>query len=435
MSWFRIIRYIVPVLTEKSCLLILLLFAVFGLGIAECGAGEGKMVEVILDASGSMNGKLKSGETKLDAAKKSVDELVRTLDPGTIFALRAYGHQSSKDKHDCFDTKILSGFGSLVANRDQIHTNVYALKAMGYSPITYVLSEAVKDFPADYRGDMVIVLISDGRETCKGDPCVLAQDLAKEKGRLVVHTIGFGADSAARHQLECMAKTTGGKYYLADDAGQLVKALVNAAAATRGMIVRKIGDGMLSIEGADLAGHVVTNAETGDRVGMISQTQSIIKLPAGIYNVGIGKMTWKSVEVTPGAVTVLKPVMLRVEHASVRGHKVIEIETGEEFGSLIPAKDSILLMPGDYEVFFGNAAWHVHAVQGAKITLNPGLVTLRGASAQGHHIRTMRGDLIDTVSHTTPTVALPPGEYTIDIEGKLKTFTLKEGENLILQKK
>jgi hypothetical protein len=382
-----------------------------------------------------MNGKLKSGETKLDAVKKSVDELVRLLDPGTMFAVRAYGHQSSKDKHDCFDTKILTGFGFLAANRDRILTHIHSLKALGYSPITYVLSEAVRDFPADYRGDMVIVLISDGRETCKGDPCALAQGLAKEKGRLVVHTIGFGADSAARQQLECIAKTTGGKYYLADDAGQLAKALVNAAAATRGMIVRKIGDGMLSIEGADLAGHVVTNGETGDRVGIITQTQSAIKLPAGIYNVGIGKMTWKSVEVTPGTVTVLKPVSLRVEHASVRGQKVIEIETGEEFGSLTPAKDSILLMPGDYEVMFGNAAWHVHAVQGAKITLNPGTVTLRGASAQGNRIRTMRGDLIDTVSHTMPTAVLPPGEYTMDLEGRLKTFILKEGENLILQKK
>lgn len=402
---------------------------------AECLARDDRLVEIILDASGSMHNKLRSGETRLNLSKKALEEFVRVADPAAMIALRAYGHQSVKERHDCTDTRLLTGFGSLYTHREKMVLQANGLKAQGNSPITFALAEAAKDFPADFRGDMVIVLVSDGRETCKGDPCVLAQALAKERGKLVIHTIGFNADSLARQQLECIAKSTGGKYLLADDAVHLAKALTIAAATSRGLIVRKIGDGILSMEGADLPGHAVINAETGEKLGVLSRAQSGLKLPAGIYNVAVGKMFWKSIEVPPGAMTVLKPAILRIEHANIRGHKVVESETGEEFDTVTQTRENIPLIPGDYDVYFGNAVWPVVAMPGAKITLNPGLVTVKGASSPGHRIRTLRGDPVDSVSHTMPTIPLPPGEYTIEIEGRMKPFTVKEGDNLLFQKK
>ncbi|MGC2064287.1 MAG: VWA domain-containing protein [Thermodesulfovibrionales bacterium] len=422
-------------LSVAGLLFCLVLFFVFISPATECLAREDRMVEIILDASGSMNNKHRGGESRLNLSKKAVEEFVRAADPAAMFALRAYGHQSVKERHDCADTRLLVGFGSLYTHREKMVFQTNGLKAMGNAPITAALTEAARDFPADFRADMVIVLVSDGRETCKGDPCVLAQSLAKERGRLVIHTIGFNADSLARQQLECIAKVTGGKYLLADDAAQLAKALTIAASTSRGLIVRKIGDGMLSMEGADLPGHAVINAETGEKIGVLSHAQPGLKLPAGIYNVGVGKLLWKSVEVPPGAKTVLRPALLRIERPNVRGHKVVENETGEEVDSVSQTRDSIVLIPGDYEVFFGNAVWPVAAMPGAKITLNPGLVTVRGASAQGHRIRTMRGDLIDTISHSMPTIPLPPGDYTIEIDGRMKPFTVKEGDNLVFQKK
>jgi hypothetical protein len=416
-------------------LFFLVLFFVSVYPAVECQAREDRLVEIILDASGSMNNKLRSGEMRLNLSKKAVEEFVRISDPAAMIALRAYGHQSGKERHDCADTRLLVGFGSLYTHREKMVLQTNGLKALGHAPITAALTEAAKDFPPDFSGDMVIILVSDGRETCKGDPCVLAQGLAKERGKLVIHTIGFNADSLARQQLECIAKATGGKYLLADDAAQLAKALTVAASTSRGLIVRKIGDGMLSMEGADLPGHAVTNAETGEKLGVLSHAQSALKLPAGIYNVGIGKMFWKSIEISPGAATILKPAILRIEHANIRGHKVVENETGEEFDSVSQTRDSIVLIPGDYEVFFGNAVWPVAATPGGKITLNPGLVTVRGASSQGHKIRTLRGDLVETANQAMPTIPLPPGEYTIEIDGRMKPFTLKEGDKLVFQKK
>jgi hypothetical protein len=84
-----------------------------------------------------------------------------------------------------------------------------------------------------------------------------------------------------------------------------------------------------------------------------------MKPPAGIYNVTIGQAVWKSVEVKAGETTVLAPGVLTVEYAWIRGHKVVESETGTVHGSVGTTKSNIALMPGDYEVFFGSQPWPV----------------------------------------------------------------------------
>jgi Ca-activated chloride channel homolog len=64
-------------------------------------------VAVVLDASGSMNARLPDGQTRIDAAKKAVADLVSRMDGNTRLALRAYGHQSPTLKRDCKDTAWL----------------------------------------------------------------------------------------------------------------------------------------------------------------------------------------------------------------------------------------------------------------------------------------------------------------------------------------
>ena len=94
-----------------------LIFLMGLLPVAAWAANEGKMIEVILDASGSMNGKLAGGETKITAAKSAVSELVRKSPDGAVLSFRAYGHQSLREKHDCQDTELLVPFGPLSKNR------------------------------------------------------------------------------------------------------------------------------------------------------------------------------------------------------------------------------------------------------------------------------------------------------------------------------
>ncbi|MBI1857531.1 MAG: magnesium chelatase, partial [Candidatus Melainabacteria bacterium] len=60
-----------------------------------------------------------------------------------------------------------------INNRRTIVSEVYKILPQGFTPITYSLGQAVRDL-APYKGEKSIILISDGLETCGGDPCDLA---------------------------------------------------------------------------------------------------------------------------------------------------------------------------------------------------------------------------------------------------------------------
>ena len=277
-----------------------LVFLMGLLPIAAWATNDGKMIEVILDASGSMNGKLAGGEMKIAAAKSAVSELVKKMPDGAVLSFRAYGHQSPREKHDCQDTEFLVPFGPLSKNRGLIEAKAKGLTARGYTPITQVITKGAEDFPADFQGDKVIVLVSDGKETCPGDPCTMAQALAKKGMKLVIHTVGFGVDEAARSQLECVARATGGRYFPAESTAELIKVLSQAVETSRTIKVEKTGPGWLEVKGADLSGHQIAKADTGEKVGSLGHTKSSMDLPAGIYNVTVGQAVWKSVEVKAG---------------------------------------------------------------------------------------------------------------------------------------
>ena len=66
------------------------------------------------------------------------------------------------------------------------------------------------------------MLVSDGEDTCTPpSPCEVARDLRKQGVDLRVEAIGFQVGSAARDQLACVAKATGGSYYDAPDSRAL----------------------------------------------------------------------------------------------------------------------------------------------------------------------------------------------------------------------
>ncbi len=104
-----------------------------------------KSMSIVLDASGSMNAKLPDGQTRIDAAKKAVADLVSKMGDGTRVALWAYGHQSPTQKKDCDDTALLVGFSPLDSNRGEILVQTQKLQARGYTPITRALIAAAKN--------------------------------------------------------------------------------------------------------------------------------------------------------------------------------------------------------------------------------------------------------------------------------------------------
>ena len=119
----------------------------------------------------------------------------------------------------------------------------------------------------------VIVLVSDGKETCQGDPVVAARALAA-KG-ITVHTVGFIVDTAARGQLQAIARATGGTYFDAPVGPELpdtLKQALNACAQRVVTLPAKPKPGKLRTTSATwLTSHDVLNAETGEKVADVRQ--------------------------------------------------------------------------------------------------------------------------------------------------------------------
>jgi 6-phosphogluconolactonase (cycloisomerase 2 family) len=184
----------------------------------------------ILDASGSMLSDL-GGRTRLAIAQDAVGDLSAGL-PSSIYAsLWAYGHRVEQDDKaaSCQDIEEVIGLGPVDAQ--QFDSVAHSLAAKGYTPITDALLQAASSLPVGPHERNSVVLVSDGEETCGGDPCALAAELAAGDIELVIHTIGLAVDDVTRDQLQCIADASGGTYTDADSAEDLSAALEGAAEA------------------------------------------------------------------------------------------------------------------------------------------------------------------------------------------------------------
>jgi hypothetical protein len=414
--------------------------AVVGLA-AKSGAQEPRSdtrsIALILDASGSMNAKLASGGTRIDAAKIAVAAFLGKLDPNVRIGYRVYGHQSPTSARNCKDTELMVGFGPASANRDAILAKTQTVKAQGYTPITYVIELAARDI-AKEPGSRTLVLVSDGKETCPGDPCAAAKALAEADANLVIHTIGFNVDAAARFQLQCMARVARGTYSDATGAADLGARLGAVAAAKpappketkTSITITKPKPGKLQIKNPDFRGHAVTDAESGKKVGTFSN-MTFMDLPAGIYNVAFGPTVWRSVEILPGETTTLDPGVLEVTNGSPAGHKVLDWETGTEVGQVSGSVPRLSVLPSTFTVMFGNARWdNIDIKAGERKVLNPAVIVVNGAGGAGYPVRAEDGTAVGNISSFVSRMPVPPGKYTIEIEGQKVALDLAEGQTM-----
>lgn len=174
----------------------------------------------ILDGSGSMWGQI-DARAKIETAKTTMASLLDSTPADARIGLMTYGTNSKKS---CTDVTVLNPVG---ADRGAIKLSIAGLTPLGKTPIDLALAMGVKTLadtePVDTQKS--VVLISDGIETCDGDPCSVA-GLAQSAGvAMKVHVVGFDVDQDARAQLECIAKAGGGQYFNASDTNGFQRAM------------------------------------------------------------------------------------------------------------------------------------------------------------------------------------------------------------------
>jgi hypothetical protein len=393
-------------------------------------SAQDRSIALVLDASGSMKAMLPDGATRMDAAKGAVARLVTTLAPRTRLALRVYGDQSSTAKKDCKDTRLLGGFDAVEANAAAIAGQARSIQPQGYTPITYAITLAAQDLSAEEASSRAVVLVSDGKETCQGDPCAAAKALADADAKLVVHTVGIGVDAVTRGQLQCMARVARGRYFDAGSAAELANVLGKAAverAATREM--GGIAVGVLKMKAVGLA--EIFGAD-GKQVGTLNQVQGEARLAPGIYSVKLGKQLWQGVEIRPRETTELKPGYLEIAPLGDPFVEVLEPETGEQVQRMFWLEQRKMLLPGQYEVKFGKLLWPglVEVKPGDTTTLRVGRIDIK-SKLGAMYVRVLDSTGQEILETSSLRIALPPGAYVLEIDSRKFFKSLSDAQRRI----
>lgn len=216
------------------------------------------VIDIVMDYSGSMS-------YWINAAKSTMGNIVYQIPQSTKIGFRAFGQNSGnnpyygivekakkvvKDKNGNYkaivggSTKqsyLGSTSGSCSATIQVVPVSTYnaatllygmnATKIGGATPLTYALHQAVNsDFanlPTNYTKK--IILITDGDETCGGDPCAFARNLVATRKDIIIDVVLVSSYS---NKLQCLSNATGGSFYTTNSLSTFNNAIINSITTT-----------------------------------------------------------------------------------------------------------------------------------------------------------------------------------------------------------
>ncbi len=194
------------------------------LAAGEAPAPGSGAVELVLDASGSMLQPFE-GRRRIDVARDVLTEVVeKSIPPGSLIALRAFGHT---EPHSC-QTVLESGLDPLDAAALAARIAAIEPVNLAKTPIADSLRQVAVDLDAA-RAGKTVVLVTDGEETCGGDPEAEIRALRGAGFEVRVNIVGFAvADDAVKQQFRAWARAGDGEYFDAKDSRELAAAVAKA---------------------------------------------------------------------------------------------------------------------------------------------------------------------------------------------------------------
>ncbi|HXG77820.1 MAG TPA: VWA domain-containing protein [Methyloceanibacter sp.] len=182
---------------------------------------------IVFDASGSMSGNtvqgLFSDITRIDEVRKALGEVLPEAAKFRKIGLITYGPGPYAQCNVTLDFRPMQNAAG------PIMSVVNGLNPAGKTPLVKAVEMAAEVL--DYKtAQGIVVLLTDGEETCGGAPCDLGKFLKANSRRLTVHVIGYqlrafrwtGAQSYL--DVKCLAEETGGLYISAENRQDLVEA-------------------------------------------------------------------------------------------------------------------------------------------------------------------------------------------------------------------
>ena len=219
------VRTLAPSVAVLAVVLGLVQVLELGIGRAFAGDAGGAVnacqsdAMLVFDASGSM------GTTdyalkvpRIARVKKSMETVLPEVAPMRRLGLIVYG-EGEYNQCDSIELRLKP-----TANAAETLLKVIrGINPRGRTPLTNSVQLAAEALGFQSQPS-TIVLLTDGEETCGGDPCLTAKALKAQSKDLTIHVIGYreqGGYFAAR----CMADVTGGEYISVATEDELIAAL------------------------------------------------------------------------------------------------------------------------------------------------------------------------------------------------------------------
>jgi len=212
----------------------------------------------IVDGSRSMLEELEHSTQKMDAAKQVLQQALSRIPNDVNIGLARLGQGAVSQQPSMF----LGGFGGINMglecqnsalwvpigehNRRSFIEKVRQIKPYGMTPLAYAIRMAAHSDFKNCLGTKTIILITDGADTCGGNPCEEIARLPQYGIHLKVDVVGLalGREPDARRQLDCIARNSGGKYYDAKSSAELINSIsASVSKAIEGRVVIKPSSG------------------------------------------------------------------------------------------------------------------------------------------------------------------------------------------------
>ena len=180
---------------------------------------------LVLDSSGSMAGTdMNSLTPHVTKVREALAAIVPEVAPRRNLGLIVYG-PGKEAKCENIDLRLPPAPNSAETILSEVNTVV----PFGETPLTAAVRDAAEVLEFREKPS-VVVLLTDGEETCGGDPCRLARQLKAEAADLTIHVVGFKVPGAhtwlvPEKRSACMAEETGGLSLTAETRYELIQAL------------------------------------------------------------------------------------------------------------------------------------------------------------------------------------------------------------------
>jgi hypothetical protein len=176
----------------------------------------------------------KQERQKFEIAKRLISGILASIPPTTCCGLREIGFKTVDDTRadlnsfmgqpdvECQVTELLVPIGP--ENRKTIIAAMNKTQPVGkLRPLDFTLRQIFEKDLSSALGRTLVILLTDGADTCGGHPCRFLTELPSLTADVVVVSLLERHDRLARKELRCLAETGHGKYYDLDSFDSLIQ--------------------------------------------------------------------------------------------------------------------------------------------------------------------------------------------------------------------